>query len=665
MSSVIEEIRLSNFMGYWGPKPQKALFSPGLNLIRGRNSVGKSTLLEALVYGLYGDVPGVTPSMLVSRASRASRSMEVYVRFRSPVTGNVVEILRSGRLEGNSFRTTKIALRVNGKSAPVSGKEEARAKVIEELGLSQRRFMDLVYIEQGKLESILAPKKERMDSILGITTLREIRHQLDRARQELGKYEGMDVATLLAQKKEQRKLREEMISNFTSYLEKLRKEVSQLQELVEKAKSPALRQLLSLVRDRDRLSRELEGLEQRVRAELSVVGCSSPEEAEALLAKTQQELAEVLKQIEEASKQESLVEEEYTRIKGELHRVQKQLTTHQDLLKRSEKEALCPTCGQKISPLILLSLISSEENELSKLREKEESCRRVREEVRKKLDDLRRKKVSLEQTSSSIKRACTSVKRILEEKKSAESRKRDVVLKIGEGLAELGLDYSPEDVEIQAKLAQNFPLDPAHLDRKKKELEEKRKELVEKEAEVEKHQKQLREIDEAIKALENRKAMADLAKELVERLDAVVEEVRRRRLERIAQRALAIYERMTDQRIYNAFRIDPETYQVYVSTPSLGEAIQATRVGGGHRTLISLALRLAMLQVLNYRHLLIMDEPTYGVDEENLPQLLSHIARLSKEVGQVILVTHHSLGVEDADNIIEVSIEEGASRIIQ
>ena len=68
-----------------------------------------------------------------------------------------------------------------------------------------------------------------------------------------------------------------------------------------------------------------------------------------------------------------------------------------------------------------------------------------------------------------------------------------------------------------------------------------------------------------------------------------------------------------------------------------------------------------MLDALGFKSLLILDEPTYGVDSDNLPQLLSHIGEASKLVSQVILVTHHGLGEEEASNIIRVRIEEDGS----
>jgi DNA repair exonuclease SbcCD ATPase subunit len=77
-----------------------------------------------------------------------------------------------------------------------------------------------------------------------------------------------------------------------------------------------------------------------------------------------------------------------------------------------------------------------------------------------------------------------------------------------------------------------------------------------------------------------------------------------------------------------------------------------------------LALRLALLQELNFRSLLILDEPTYGVDDENLPQLANQLGLAAKQLSQTIIVTHHGICEEDATNMLIVRVgEDGVSRI--
>ena len=91
----------------------------------------------------------------------------------------------------------------------------------------------------------------------------------------------------------------------------------------------------------------------------------------------------------------------------------------------------------------------------------------------------------------------------------------------------------------------------------------------------------------------------------------------------------------------------------------------AWRAGGGHQSLFALAERLALLRVRNFPHLLILDEPTDAVDSEHVPHLLAYIARGSREIGQVLLVTHHGQGEEEGVNLIRVAKVGGESKVTQ
>ncbi|MEM3712152.1 MAG: AAA family ATPase, partial [Thermoproteota archaeon] len=194
MSTVIEKLVLKNFERY---RRVEIDFSAGLNLVRGRNSTGKTTLLNALTFALFGEAPEVKNKLLVSRLPGSSE-MAVYVRFRSPRNGQVVEVERRGSLDRNGdYRTESRMLKINGKSIVVDSEEFLKEKITELLGMSLRKFLNLVYVRQGGLNEILSPDKDQMDSILGITLLREIREQFEEARKELERFEGKDVTTEL------------------------------------------------------------------------------------------------------------------------------------------------------------------------------------------------------------------------------------------------------------------------------------------------------------------------------------------------------------------------------------------------------------------------------------------------------------------------------------
>jgi len=60
--------------------------------------------------------------------------------------------------------------------------------------------------------------------------------------------------------------------------------------------------------------------------------------------------------------------------------------------------------------------------------------------------------------------------------------------------------------------------------------------------------------------------------------------LRRRRLRDIADEALRVYESLTDQRVYRAFKINEDDYTVEVSPERLDGYISARKVGSSHQT---------------------------------------------------------------------------------
>ena len=152
---------------------------------------------------------------------------------------------------------------------------------------------------------------------------------------------------------------------------------------------------------------------------------------------------------------------------------------------------------------------------------------------------------------------------------------------------------------------------------------------------------------------------------VVERYGTYERDLRENTLRLLEYQTFEYFRRLTDQQLYSACRIDRERYTLEVQPKGSPRPLPAWRAGGGHQSLFALAERLALLRVRNFPYLLILDEPTDAVDSENVPHLLEYIAQGSREIGQVLLVTHHGQGEEEGVNLIRVSKVEGESRVSQ
>lgn len=652
-------MKLRNFEGY---REVALKFSAGLNLIRGRNSTGKSTLLDALVFSLYGEAPDVKPRLLVSRLPD-SGEMAVYVKFRSPRSGEMVEVARRGRVDGKgAYRTEERHLLVDGKEVEIEGDEDLRGRITELMGASLRKFLSLVYVRQGKLTSILEPSKEQMDSVIGITLLRELREQLDEARKSLEKFEGRDAVT------EARNLENLVIPQLTSNLEQLENDVEQLRvevhkldDLVRKGESPELVALLRQIREKENCENEIRDLRAKIQELLRNADVSLPEELQSKINVLEDRLGERRAARSAGAKEVGELLEAWSTIKGKADALKSQIEEHEMLLDKNVPK--CPTCGQDLNPMILREILNGDKAQLERLRSSEAEAKVSYDGKNSELNKLSQEVVVLESSISSLRTANNGLKRYLESARGLEETVKKLLSSIGDSLTRLGLPLQSEDLELKVKVAQRLPIQPEELAAKKKELSGKRKTLEEKVRTKEEVDKRLTMSKDLLDKLKRRIGRAGVALNLSQGFDQAVEARRKEFLRRIEFKALEYYKAMTDQHFYSGITIDPEEYTVWVHPKGLTEAIPATRVGGGHQTLLAASVRLALLDALGFRSLLILDEPTYGVDSENIPQLASHMGEMSRLLSQMVLVTHYTICEEEASNIIDVSIgEDGASR---
>jgi exonuclease SbcC len=773
MKTLFERLELRNFEGY---KHAEIDFAKGLNIITGRNSTGKTTLLEALLFTLYGGAPGVEKKLLVSKLQGASGVMSV--RLTANMTGKRVEILREGKLigkesEAKRFRTEKLALKVDGRDIPVYNEEELNKKISELAGMGVKMFTTLAYARQGELTNILEPRKEDMDLLLGISLMKELVEQLDSAKKTLERYEGKEVKTAIEMYRQQLPDLIQQIDQLNGLVNSLSRETQDLEEMIGKAKSKEMEQLLQLITRRDELTtqirenelsksniltekglastEELERLKEdytkkvedlkaeiqqlkteeeriksvwqdtnskltQVKANMENAGVSSIQELDEKIASMQNRHDQLNRELEDVEPKFNNIEQRRNTLDGKLSTLKEEIMSHENLLEKGL--ANCPTCGQEVNSDILAQIIDDKKatvanlskdldevnsqykelktkinelkNSLSQLDTSLENLQQIHEkltallegvtkeqleqklsEAKKDLDGISitineqtQKLAKLESEKEAIYSAINKLKNFEEDKNRLEKELKQCLGNIKTNLQALAFPFKPEDVELKSKIAEQLPLSLDELKKKEKELNDKKERLGRLKADVEGLQKKEETIKIKVGELEKRLGRVKVCEQLLDKLKGGIEGQRERRLKRIADEALRAYETLTDQRVYKAFRINKDDYTVEVFPTRLDGYIPAKRTGGGHQTLIALAVRIALLNVLNQRSLMILDEPTYGVDSENLPQLMSYFSEAAKKIDQTILVTHYGLGEEEAANIVKVSITEDGSSTI-
>lgn len=277
---MIERLVITN----WRSHSRSELdFSPGTNVLLGIMGAGKSSVLSALCFALFGETPDV-------RARRA-RLDDLILSKPFPAAEAAVELVFSAG--GKKYSVTRRIVRGEG-SAEAELREDGRliegpqpakvtAAISSLLGIDYDLFMQAVYLEQNQLDAFLsaprARRREKLDEFFGISRLEDARTTLLAALAELRAEAAVlgrdDAAGRLAEKKAAAgKLSAELSSLETELSEKKaalaetskaerakRSEIARLEEesreLTNLAarKSAASRQLAEI---KDKLSKYLE-----------------------------------------------------------------------------------------------------------------------------------------------------------------------------------------------------------------------------------------------------------------------------------------------------------------------------------------------------------------------------------------------------------------------
>ncbi|MFE8935308.1 AAA family ATPase [Micrococcus luteus] len=156
------------------------LNAAGLFLLDGPTGAGKSTVLAALCFALYGTVPGgrSAESLVTTLREPGAVIPEVQVEFT--VQGRRFEVVRSPRHErprrrrsaaGGATVTTQATVslreRVAGEwTAPLTRADEVGQQIADVLHLDAEQFMQVVLLPQGQFAQFLTAKSDERRALL-------------------------------------------------------------------------------------------------------------------------------------------------------------------------------------------------------------------------------------------------------------------------------------------------------------------------------------------------------------------------------------------------------------------------------------------------------------------------------------------------------------------
>ncbi|MGD9703886.1 MAG: AAA family ATPase [Acidimicrobiia bacterium] len=153
----------------------EALVPLGLFVVAGPTGSGKSTIFDALVFALYGSVPGRRQANeMRSDHAPAGAVPEVVLEFEA--RGRRYRATRSPGYERPKHRgggvtavppTARLEVRRDGVWVPLSsGLSDVRAQVIECVGLTVEQFQRVILLPQGEFEQFLVARGDERKPLL-------------------------------------------------------------------------------------------------------------------------------------------------------------------------------------------------------------------------------------------------------------------------------------------------------------------------------------------------------------------------------------------------------------------------------------------------------------------------------------------------------------------
>ncbi len=232
----IEKIRLINFTTH---RDTTLEFSPGINIITGSNGSGKSSVVQALYFALFG------------RGLYYGKKDEL-VRYGS--RNLLVELY----IEGDRLRKIRRGLRtVETEGIVITSSNQLKEYLFRFFNISPRRLVNTLLIKQGETTSFVdRSPSERLrlyESIVGVDALRVIMDALSALSRKYADFiRDMDLRSL-----------EEEMRNLEREMEELRKEIEDAGRKAESLRG-RLKKLDGEIVELEKKLREAEALEKEL-----------------------------------------------------------------------------------------------------------------------------------------------------------------------------------------------------------------------------------------------------------------------------------------------------------------------------------------------------------------------------------------------------------------
>src|SRR5699024_8984165 len=150
------------------------LGADGLFLLHGQTGAGKTTVLDAVAFALYGTVPGARQDGRRLRSDHAAPGTPTEVTLHATIAGRSLRLRRSPeymrpkqRGTGETKEQARVTLEwVDGSGENLSRIPDVAAQVTRLLGMSAEQFFQVVLLPQGEFARFLKAETKTRAALL-------------------------------------------------------------------------------------------------------------------------------------------------------------------------------------------------------------------------------------------------------------------------------------------------------------------------------------------------------------------------------------------------------------------------------------------------------------------------------------------------------------------
>jgi len=702
------KLKLSNFTSYTEKSPELDFTKFKLAAISGLNGAGKSSLLDAVTWCVWG----------VSRAGDSSDDLvhlgteSMQVEFSFELDGNTYTVKRRRVKKGGG--STALELWSNLHNLTEGTIKATQEKITQTLHLTFETFTNSSYLRQGHADEFTTKgptdRKRILTEILGLDhydILEEKAKQKSKEAQtklQLLDYQLLEIEAELSQKEqseEKKAVAEKKITQLENSITVLEKELKTLQNQV------AI--LNATNKQQNKLQQTLSELQDELN-EILIQGKNRAEkikqlETELIMLPAFDEKLKELKSLEKEKEEYSFLLQKKLELENKLTSAKSSLALKNQQKENLEKNlneikshlltletssAKCPACGQIINKnqkqqlkkeyldeeKILKSKIaniktSDEENQLLKLqkdigiislddRKYQESIKKINELSN--LQEKREKLIAAQATLDSEKKVVQELRQLFISKKSQIEKLENDVKKLPnleKDLADLETSVNQKELQLSSlrleeKDARHLLGQATELISRVAQMEKLGKQKKEEKTNLQKE----KEIFEELSLAFGKKGIQAM---IIETAIPEIEDETNSLLERLTEGRMRVSlqtQRETKTKLADGEKGIVETLDIIISD-EMGER-PYENYSGGEQFRVNFAIRLAISKLLTHRagaklQFLVIDEGFGSQDAPGRAKLVEVIDTIKNDFEKILVITHIEEFKEEFPVRIEVS----------